>query len=731
MTAARRGCLPLALAIGSWACGTDDQPGDRAGTSVSLTIPDGDGAPSPRYGEGPFPTDALLGIDGTLDELAGIEAIIPRGGEALSAHLSALDGFGVRPLVEFPLDGSIDPASLPGAARVIDVDPGSPARGQEIAYEWRFDEDRLVIAGAPVPGAVLRAGTRYAAVLTDRILDAQGRPLAAPAAHGRLRRGDVPERWRSTAEGLAAVEPVEGAGAVVGVAVFTTQHATRVMTEARAALADPTRVPPPELSFPDPDLVFAGPAALDQLLGAAGRFDGGPRGGQERWGFSSETGMAHDHVGVIATGLMTAARFRRPDSGDDGPDDETFAPANGAPPVIAMDSIPVTMILPAAPPPSEDGYPVAIFAHGLGASRHAAVTFAEPLTRAGFAVVAIDADGHGSRRDPVDRENNLGPLLPGFTGDPARPDGFGDVTGLVTTFDFLEELLNFSGARDAIRQSVLDQCQLVALVRRADLDLGALAGAYGGVAPRLDARRIAYLGESFGTILGGILAAVEPDVDLYVLDVAGAGLIDLAIVNTPKLATLVVPLAQALYGLQGPIDRFHPAIALMQAVIDPADPLTYAPHVLGDRLSIGGREIGPRHVVVLEVVGDEVIHNLATESLARAMGLALLRPHLEPVVEGLGGVDAPAAGNAGGQTAVLVHYAPATHGANWTSERGRLEFEPGFPHPGGDPFPRLAEPIEIANPIYETLDQVVEILASHQAGEAPEVPSTLAPVPPG
>ena len=44
---------------------------------------------------------------------------------------------------------------------------------------------------------------------------------------------------------------------------------------------------------------------------------------------------------------------------------------------------------------------------------------------------------------------------------------------------------------------------------------------------------------------------------------------------------------------------------------------------------------------------------------------------------------------------------------------------PGFPHEGDEPYPKLPEPVEVVNPIYETLEQVVEILTTHQAGDAP------------
>ena len=40
----------------------------------------------------------------------------------------------------------------------------------------------------------------------------------------------------------------------------------------------------------------------------------------------------------------------------------------------------------------------------------------------------------------------------------------------------------------------------------------------------------------------------------------------------------------------------------------------------------------------------------------------------------------------------------------------------------------LPAPITIANPIYDTLAQVVDTLATHQAGQPPRVATTRAPV---
>ncbi|MBT8492400.1 MAG: hypothetical protein KJO07_05020, partial [Deltaproteobacteria bacterium] len=671
--------LGLGLA-GALAASLGCRPDDESRAIVEVD----DRGAAPKLFAAPFPSDVWRGSNGLLEPIAGLEAVFPRNSELVAQHLATLDGFGVRPMVIFPVDAEVDATTIADHASVHGPD------GSAVDFEWRFDRQRLLIQGLPAAGVVLAPAETYVAVLRRGILDSEGRLLARARGLDRLESGRAPERWASTAAVLRSLESQQ----VVSLAVFTTQDSQRVLRRARAELEAGAA---PDLWFPDPSLVFSGKDRLDQLLGVATRSVEGSRKDLERWGMSNPTGIAHDHVGVIATGAMTIKRFRRPDTGTDGPEDETFevAPATGSPRLIAIEEIPVTFVLPKAEPPAS-GYPVVIFGHGLGASRHAMLAFAEPLTAAGYAVVAIDADGHGTRWRPIDRRNNLAAMLPDFTGESSLVDGFGDSEGLGSSFDVLEGLVNLSASRDAIRQSVLDLSQLIALLR-SDLDLSALGDVH------LDRDRIDYLGESFGALLGGVLAAIEPDVDLYILDVPPAGIVDLSIVGSPTMATTLEPIARLSYDLEGVLDGYHPAVSLLQSLVDAADPLTYAPNVHRNRLPVGERTPGPRHVVAIEVVGDEILPNVASDALAVALGLGVLSPHLH-VPASLEAIASPATANLSEQTAVMVQYAPATHGANWTSEHGTMHFVPGFPHDGAQRFPRLDEPIRVANPIYATLE---------------------------
>src|SRR5262249_26567784 len=149
-----------------------------------------------------------------------------------------------------------------------------------------------------------------------------------------------------------------------------------VLVKARNVLGNSGAVPAPTLTFDDAALIFDTDAKLNALLGQAARHTSGLRTGQERWGADNPTGIAHDHVAVVATGTTTFARFRRDDCVDqpgctpDGPDDETFALGGGGVPEVqyvdaathTIDTMPITIVLPKGSVPAS-GFPVVVFGH--------------------------------------------------------------------------------------------------------------------------------------------------------------------------------------------------------------------------------------------------------------------------------------------------------------------------------------------------------------------------------
>lgn len=709
------------MVLGSVACGDNQHP-PRLLMDVS--------AEPPVYGRTPFPTDALR--EGPrLGRISGLEGMAKQHHDRIADHVAMLGGYGLRPTVEFFVQGPLDPATVPArtskltdALFVVDVDPDTGETGAPIAFDWRYDAERGVVAGAPAMGVQLREGTRYAAVITTDVRGPDGAVLFASHDLGRVVQ-DPPARWRTTSEAHAEIVRLLGdSKRIAGLAVFTTQEASDALVKARNAVANTAAVPAPTLMFDDPALIFDSESELDALLGQAARETTGPRNGLERWGADNPTGIAHDHIAVVATGTTTVAVFIGDDTGTDGPEDETFTIGAGGTPIVRWTQrIPITVILPTGAVPA-DGFPVVVFGHGFGGSRRDALNIAEPLAEQGFAVVAIDMWGHGSRYDATDSSNNLS-AKEEFSGDATLRDGFGDSAGVAAYLEFFHGFMNFSAIRDSIRQSTLDLSRVAMLVRSSP-DLTALAGPYAST-PKLDPTKVAYLGESFGTIIGTNLAAIEPSIGLYILDVPGGGLLDHILPSSPKVGALAVPIAEQLYRTTGALDRFHPLVGMLQAIFDGADSLTYARHVFRDRFVIENKYIDRRHVVCLEVMNDEAMPNQATEALARALGLHVLKPNLE-VPAGLLQIESPGSGNLAGQTAILAQYAPATHGYNWSAESGTLEYVPGYPHAGDNRFPKLPKKITIKEPIYETHAQVAEILSTYFAGQPPRVRSTKPPV---
>src|SRR5262245_36613239 len=143
--------LRLAL-IALVACGDN--------TPAALVIMDVSDVP-PAYGRAPFPNDAVRETLG-LGSIPGLDKMTPSQAGLIGAHLAGLDGWGLRPPIEFFIDGAaIDPATVPdttsaldSAIVVVEVDNMAP-----VPYDWRYDADRKVIAGSPHLGFQLAEGT--------------------------------------------------------------------------------------------------------------------------------------------------------------------------------------------------------------------------------------------------------------------------------------------------------------------------------------------------------------------------------------------------------------------------------------------------------------------------------------------------------------------------------------------------------------------------------------------
>ncbi len=295
-------------------------------------------------------------------------------------------------------------------------------------------------------------------------------------------------------------------------------------------------------------------------------------------------------------------------------------PATGDPILQGSFDLRFSMSLPTGETPP-NGWPVVLYAHGTGGtyrsyeSNGTAIRFA----RLGIAVVSIDQVMHGDR-------------LP--NGDPTT-----------TFFNFLNPL---AGRGNAVQAS-LEGFQLLRLVEGFDfVDVEANSRVI-----RFDSDKIAFFGHSQGSLTGVPFVAMEPKIKGAVFSGAG-GLLYLTMLH--KTLPFDVPSILALIIRDTPLDRFHPALALMQAFFEPADSVTYG------RLLVQEPAEGnlAKHILQTQGITDRFTPFPNIEALATAIGLNLVAPQEKSVagLELLGKevLSAPAAGNAGEVTAVLTQY---------------------------------------------------------------------------
>ena len=721
-------------------CSDDDRapgvpPGPVARFTVASDYLDWDAVP--------FPNDVFrVGDEDGVEtiEVLGLERVVPQFPEVFRQGLRSLDGFGLSTALFFPIEGDLLTESLPptpadsvaeGSTLFLVVAKRGDGEVERHPVEWSWDPETRILSVLPEAGHPLRPGTTYVAVLTtgvqgvDPATGAIG-PLA-PSFHfrnvrdaereteavaGPLRR--AASRYEDPLEVVVGLPDVDRPAIAVA-SVFTTQTATRDLTRIRQELE---REPAPRMRYDDPVVArtYDTPALLDDLLGVAE---------SERPGFGNPGGVAHASIRAVLSGTFDSTWYKSPDVGipvriaSSIHDDDRFVrDADGNPILQAIVDVPVTFVVPAAAPPPA-GYPVAIFQHGLGGQRSAVFGLASSLCAGGYLVVAIDAPEHGFRyAGSSDEVHNV-------TGEPG-PDGFAEVDSLQQAVGVFEAFLSIPAIRDNFRQTVVDLMNLVRLLQSPDLDLSPVGD------PPVDASHIVFVGNSFGSLTGAVLLATEPDVPTGVLNVGGAGLVTYILINSPFIGGDNIPTIATLFGteLEGPLSRFEPFTNLAQTILDPADPTSYARNLVDEPLPIRGLGTPlPKNVLQIEAMGDEVVPNSGNEYLARALRLDQVVPAARPVT-GLAEVPGPLVHNrvvnGVAVTAGLIQQNPAAHGANLTSQRSFLGFQPGFPHPGADPFPLREERTEVTHDLEAFHAGILRFLDTARAGAA----EIVVPLPP-
>lgn len=293
--------------------------------------------------------------------------------------------------------------------------------------------------------------------------------------------------------------------------------------------------------------------------------------------------------------------------------------------------LPVSVWLP--PAEIEGPYPVALCGHGLGGGARQCGFMAGLAAPEGLAVVAIDAQEHGDH--------------------PARSieDG-SDLDQIMAMFGFtlVPPSLDALVMRDNLRASAWDKLQVVAAIEQGvDVDGDGLVD--------LDADHMQYVGASLGGIMGPELLAWAPGIDAGTLIVPGGGLLYL-IVDSDIFGLI----ATAMTPGDWDEDDLWRALPLVQTLVDAGDPLVHAGLMTRARQTEGGPDLA-----LLMAVGDTVVPNSATASLAQALQVDLIGTEWV-AMEGVDLTEGPVQSNlVDGATGALIQLAEiqSEDGAAW------------------------------------------------------------------
>jgi predicted esterase len=509
--------------------GDDDEGDDDDGPGVSgLFDPTGRGG----FFASPFPINLRLTADGTL-RIADFPN--PRGSVELRRYLALgerdVKGFGANSGVFFPLNGPIDPGTLPAdvaastaddaTAYLVGIDPDGPDYGRRYPVEFRFNEGPMVygppnlLVMLPIQGVPLEHGRTYAAVVTTAVRDADGRPLAPNPDLQHVLAGDS---GRARAEAVFAplanfLEDADVPRDRIAVAtVFTTQRPLDRMTALR-------------------DHVYA--IDLPGIDPASVRFE------QDHGGFSFLSAVVTLPIYQQGTPPYLVS------GGAIGFD------AAGRPIVDHTIQTRLAISVPKGETPA-GGWPFLLFAHGSGGDWTDFIDrgVAGWLAASGIAAASIDAPHHGPRA-PGDNPD----MWSVYFYNAVNPDAF----------------------RDNNVQAAVEQMALLRQLRTLVIPNGVVPD--GEV--RFSADRVYFMGHSQGSTIGPLLVAVDPYIQAAYFSGAGSSLLWNLLTKTKPFPVVIA--AEVFLRLRptetGELDRFHPALNLMQHMAEMADTVSFNPYL--------------------------------------------------------------------------------------------------------------------------------------------------------
>jgi hypothetical protein len=223
----------------------------------------------------------------------------------------------------------------------------------------------------------------------------------------------------------------------------------------------------------------------------------------------------------------------------------------------------------------------------------------------------------------------------------------------------------------------------------------------------LDGTKLVYTGESFGSILGAIVLAIDPLLQAAVLDVAGGGLLIDLVTNSPNFAQLLQPFVagafDTLVDVNHPVEtppRGQMSLNFLQQVIEP-----------GDGVALGPTADPGKSVLFLFAYADETVPNQSNQSVARAFGATEVtiagKTHDKLDYVTLPSVAAPYMAS---PMRAMVQLDNAGHGM-FTGQTGEHVFVPPFP-----PFVRYPAPVGFDSPIETAHKLALDFIDGYRSG---------------
>jgi len=606
----------------------------------------------PANGVIPFPNNLLF--NGTTDLTVNIpvDPNAPDAGPKLA--MNALDGFSTTAPWATTFSAPISAASLAGNVRVFEVTlsgPGGAVTGvtRELASPGEFvatlsPSDTTGRTLAIVPTRPLKERTSYMAVLTNGIKDAGGNEIRGsftyllsstqralcsgghstlPALSDAQACQLEPLRQLNSSQAAAAAAAGVPAGSIALTWVMTTQSITPTMR----ALTAITQASPPATVRAAPtgktlaDLGLGLPPIADIYIGTIDLpyYLGVP--------------SASNPTAPLTSYWKAAPGAYIPQCAGFGldPTSTNLTACNPVPVATKAETVPLLLTLPnsrAGRTKPAAGWPLVIFQHGITRNRTDMFAIAGTLAAQGYAVVAIDLPLHGltDTHNPfyvgntpfgaIARERTFDLDLTNNATGANGPDGAIDPSG-----SYFTNLTSLLTSRDNLRQGEADLLQL----SHAAVNL-----------PDVDESRIAFVGQSLGSIVGTVFLANDPNVDVGLLSVPGGGIARL-LDGSPTFGPRIrAGLAAA--GVTPGTPTYDSFMVAAQTAVDSGDPINFAGNgTLLDlsRVDEDGEPLPRKRILAHEVVGggdvlpDQVIPNTVpgaplsgTEPLVRALGLS-------------------------------------------------------------------------------------------------------------